>query len=402
MTWGWQRRQYGVLHAVVVGQMRGADGAAKHEAAQGARDLRLAAVTAHRLDAGVERAVGTLGGVGRERAGDEGRLEHALGLEQTRERQRGRDLRAIEERQPLLGPKRERCELDPGQRVGGRHQFGPERAFADPDQRGGEMRQRREVARGAAGALRRHHRHQPALQARHKMLEHGEADARGALPDARDLKRHSQAHHGLGQRLAHTGRMGQDEIALQRREIRVGDAHRGQLTEAGVDAVHRLVPREDRLDCARAGVDGRSAARIKGDRRAEVDGTPPFKAHRTGADGDRAASHPPLHTRACRGAGPIHATSSARCSTFQMARSQDLPASSVPISVSRPRARAALRVTPRSASGTVSPKKVQAMWAHRRKDRMGEVPGLRSVATAIATPWRRKVSMGGLRVSFST
>src|SRR5215203_965195 len=74
----------------------------------------------------------------------------------------------------------------------------------------------------------------------------------------------------------------------------------------------------------------------------------------------------------------------------------------LPISWRRPSAVAAWRVIPVMTSGTVIPKKVQAMWAHRRKDAIGEVPGLRSVATAIGKPCRRKASTGGGRVSFRT
>ena len=96
-----------VLDAVVVGEMRGADGAAAHQVAKRRRDLDLAAVAAQRLDARVERPVRAARRVGRERAGDERRLEHALGLEQAGERERGRDLRAVEEREALL-----RTELD--------------------------------------------------------------------------------------------------------------------------------------------------------------------------------------------------------------------------------------------------------------------------------------------------
>ena len=92
----------GVLHAVVVDEVRGADGAAGHQRAQGGGDLDLAAMAAQRVDARVERRVGALGRVGRERAGDERRAEHPLGLEQAGQRIGGRELRAVEQREPFL------------------------------------------------------------------------------------------------------------------------------------------------------------------------------------------------------------------------------------------------------------------------------------------------------------
>ena len=87
------------------------------------------------LDAWVERPVGALGGIGRERAGDERRLEHALGLEQAGERQRGRDLRAVEQRQTLLRAEDERRQA----------------GFAQADCRQARARRRRRIRRRPSG-----------------------------------------------------------------------------------------------------------------------------------------------------------------------------------------------------------------------------------------------------------
>jgi hypothetical protein len=67
-------------------------------------------------------------------------------------------------------------------------------------------------------------------------------------PKARDFQRHRQPHHPFRQRLADTGRMRQNQLALQRREVLVGNAHRGELPEAGVDPVDGRVASQDRLD----------------------------------------------------------------------------------------------------------------------------------------------------------
>ena len=67
---------------------------------------------AQRVDARIERRVGALGRIGRQRAGDQRGLEQRLGLEQRGERIGGRELRAVEQRQAFLGAERDR--LEPG------------------------------------------------------------------------------------------------------------------------------------------------------------------------------------------------------------------------------------------------------------------------------------------------
>ena len=78
-----------------------------------------------------------------------------------------------------------------------------------------------------------------------------------------------------------------------------------------------------------------------------------------------------------------------------------IPVRSMPRSFS-PRARAALRVTPASASSGVRRNSVQPMFRMSSSEEIGEVPGLQSVASAIGTPARRSASTGGRRVSRST
>lgn len=76
-----------------------------------------------------------------------------------------------------------------------------------------------------------------------------------------------------------------------------------------------------------------------------------------------------------------------------------LSASSVPVSCASPRAAAALRVTPSRHSSTVMKNSVAAMFMVSSNEVSGDVPGLQSVASAIATPLARKRATGGLRVS---
>ena len=111
--------------------MGGADLAAREQRAQRRGGLALAAMAAQRVDARVERRVRAARGVERQRAGRQRRAKQGLRLEQADERVRGRELRAVEERQPLLRLQRERLESDGGERFGRRHDRG-RRARASP------------------------------------------------------------------------------------------------------------------------------------------------------------------------------------------------------------------------------------------------------------------------------
>ena len=75
----------GILHAVVARQVRGADRAAVHEAAQGCRDLDLAGMAAQAWMRGSKGASEPLRGVGGERPGHQRGAQDALRLEQAGE-----------------------------------------------------------------------------------------------------------------------------------------------------------------------------------------------------------------------------------------------------------------------------------------------------------------------------
>ena len=98
----------GVLDALVVHAMRSPDGAARHERPERRGGLDLARMPPQALDALVEGPVRAPRRIGGERARDEGRLPGALGLEQGGERQRRRDLGAVEEGEALLRAERQR------------------------------------------------------------------------------------------------------------------------------------------------------------------------------------------------------------------------------------------------------------------------------------------------------
>src|SRR5688572_13588168 len=134
-----------------------------------------------------------------------------------------------------------------------------------------------------------------------------------------------------------------------------------------------------------------------GDHDAHVAGQEPGAAALELLEGDQAAA-PARSTPAGR-SRPNCAASSAGCSAFQITMSAILPGSMLPRTLRRPSARAALRVTPRSASSVVSPNCVQARFMLSCSDASGELPGLRSLATAIGTRFTRSNSIGGRLVS---
>src|SRR5829696_7841226 len=186
----------------------------------------------------------------------------------------------------FLRGKLDRREARAGERLARRQPRAVEKELALADERGGEMRERREIARRPDRALPRHDRDEPALEAGEEMGQRRPAHPGGALAEIGDLERHRQAHDRRRQRLADPGGVRQHELALQLREILVRDAHRGELSEAGVDAVDRRVLRQDRVDRRGPGLDRGAAALVEQDGRAEIDCAPIGERHRAGAEED--------------------------------------------------------------------------------------------------------------------
>ena len=281
-----------VLHPLVADQMRHADGRAFHQATQRTRRLDLAGVTAQLVDARIERRIGAARRVGRERAGDQRRAEQRLRLEQSGERIGRRELRAVQQGEPFLGAEHQRRQTRFGQRPFGRHRRAVDVEGADADHRRRHVGERRQIARGADRPLGRHDRHQVLGQQR---LEQGDdlaTHARRALGEARKLERHHQPHDGHGHRRADTRGVRQHDVALQLLEVGRRDAHAGELSEAGVDAVDRLALGKDGRDRAGRGVDRGVAGRIERHRRATVDVAP--GAQRYGARRKLDGTHGPM------------------------------------------------------------------------------------------------------------
>ena len=197
----------GVLNPRIAEAVGGADLAAGDERPQGLGSLALAAMPAQGMDARVERRIRAARGVERQSAGRERRAKQGLGLEQADERVRRRELRAVEQREPLLRLERERLEPNRGQRFGRRHDAIVEESLADADHGGGHMGERREVARSADRALRGNDRRHAAVEHRADAIDRPGRDAGGALPQAAEFQRHHEPRDGNRNRLADAGGM---------------------------------------------------------------------------------------------------------------------------------------------------------------------------------------------------
>ena len=87
---------------------------------------------------------------------------------QAGDRQGGRDLGAVEQRQAFLGAERQRCQADRASASAAGITRPAIADLADADQRQRQMRERRQITRGADRALCRHHRQQASSASRRR------------------------------------------------------------------------------------------------------------------------------------------------------------------------------------------------------------------------------------------
>ena len=108
-----------ILHAVVALEMRAPDRAAGEQRAVVARDVDLARLAAQRVDARIERAVAAARRIdASSRPTTSAASSTGSNASSACERERGRDLRAVDEREPFLGRERERRDAGAAQHVG--------------------------------------------------------------------------------------------------------------------------------------------------------------------------------------------------------------------------------------------------------------------------------------------
>ena len=174
--------------------------------------------------------------------------EQVFRREQCLERERGRDLRAIQQCEPLLRAEHQWFDARVLQCLCA-VQFLPAHANATfSDQREGEMRERRKITRRANRALARHQWMDAGIDKLQQPLDQHRPHAGVTTRETRGLQHENEAHRGIGERRTDAGRMRTHEIELQCRKFIGRDAGLRELAETGVDAVERLAGGEALAD----------------------------------------------------------------------------------------------------------------------------------------------------------
>ena len=209
----------GILDATAVRVGR-VDRAAVQQAHQVVGRRGLAGERTRGVDARIERMHRSLQGVDRERRGDVGRARQAFGAGQRQRQHRGRDLRAVDERQSFL---RVRGRPASAQRRRARRAALATRlpSHISPSPISTSAR----CASGARSPLAPtdprlgHARMHAVIEQREQRVERLDANARVALGQHVGAQRHRGAHRAHRQRLVDAGGVAAQQIDLQRRQI---------------------------------------------------------------------------------------------------------------------------------------------------------------------------------------
>ena len=161
------------------------------------------------------------------------------------DRERGRGLRAVEQRQAFFRAELQRLQAGLRECLFGGYALAIDEGFADADQHACEVREWREVARGADRAFLGDHRQHVRVEQCEQQVDDLPAHARKPVRKAGSFEQQHQPHDGRRERCADTGAVREHEVGLQLREVGIGDACLRKLAEAGVDAVDRGVLRDE-------------------------------------------------------------------------------------------------------------------------------------------------------------
>ena len=210
-----------------------------------ARDGNLTRVGAGRMDAGVEGCPGAAKGLQAQGGDLVGQGHQALQPGDCEVAQGSDELGAVNEGQAFLGLQHHRREagLLQGRPAGLRPLGSPGEALAYQQQ--GHVGQRGQVAAGTHTALAGDHGRDVPIQALGQQMDGLGADATVPLQQAIDAGRHEGPGLVLGQGIAHARRVAAHQVQLQLLQLIGGDHHRGELTEAGVDAIDRAAFGDD-------------------------------------------------------------------------------------------------------------------------------------------------------------
>jgi hypothetical protein len=150
---------------------------------------------------------------------------------------RRHELRAVDQREALLRGEPDRLEADARQRLEPGQPLALDERLALADERQREMRERREVTRGADRAARRNDRDDAARETFEQQLDGLDPRAGIALRERVRAQEHRGPHDLVGIRVADAARVRaeQPQLELLRQLLRDRPVH--EAAEAGVDAV---------------------------------------------------------------------------------------------------------------------------------------------------------------------
>ena len=195
---------------------------------------------------GVERRIAAEARVDRQRARDERRRHRPFRGEQSGQRERGRNLRSVQEREPFLRRKFDRLQARGRQRRGARQQLPVHARLAFADQHRRKVRERRQIARCADGSLPRNARYDARIGHADDQLDHVPANAGIAAGQRGRLERENEPHRRGVERRTRARAVRAHERALQLGQARVVDPRARKETESGIDAVNGLASEQAR------------------------------------------------------------------------------------------------------------------------------------------------------------
>ena len=206
----------------------------------------LAVVRAQRHQIGGERPVGGHQRLDAHRRGDVGRAHQHVEIGERQHQHAEHAVGAVDQRQPLLGPQRDRCDSGSGHRLS---------ALALADQRQGDVRQRSQIAAGAERSVLVNRGDDAGVEQGEDRVDDDLAHTREPHRQGARPQQHHRPHDFWFDQRAHAGGVRADEGALQFLASLRRDDRGGQRAEPGGDAVDRVVAFGQALDDGRAARD---------------------------------------------------------------------------------------------------------------------------------------------------
>jgi hypothetical protein len=244
------------------------DVAAAHQAPVCGGHGDLPGLTANFRNTRIEWHIAALGRIGGQCARHRRRGERVTRREHPLQRQRGRNLCAVQQRQAFLRAEHQRRQAGALQPEHRRQYLAVITHLANPQQHRRQMRQRREVAGRPDRALGRNDGIDFRLEQPQQRLDQRPPDARMTTRQRRGLQRQHQPDHVIRQRRADTGAVREHEVALQQRQFVLRNSLVREQSETGADAIDAPVLGHDPVDQGGCRIDAVAARLVQRHRNA--------------------------------------------------------------------------------------------------------------------------------------